>query len=82
MDDSFSVRNTADMPQIDLSDSELQNAAQAARVAAAQAECDAARQTNPGTRKLFEQSARTYLALSTKFEAERIDITSASKRHF
>ena len=70
------------MPQIDLSDSELQNAAQAARVAAAQAESDSAKQTNPGARKLFELSARSYRALSERFETECSDITSEPKRNF
>jgi uncharacterized protein YhaN len=59
------------MPSIDLTDAELQNAAQAARVAAAQAEHDAARQASSSMRPHFDASAKRYRALSEKFEQAR-----------
>ena len=59
------------MPSIDLTDSELQQAAQAARIARSQAEQDAERQGKSSTRAIFEASARRYTDLAAKFEQAR-----------
>lgn len=59
------------MSAIQLTDDELQDAAQAARVASALAEKDAEKQSSPKVRGLFENSARRFLELSEKFERAR-----------
>ena len=46
------------MPPLNLTDDELQDAAQAARIASVQAEQDADRQTNPKIKGMFDNSAR------------------------
>lgn len=56
------------MPSIDLTDSELQQAAQGARMGAVQAEKDAAQQSSPGVRANFEASAKRYRDLAAKLE--------------
>jgi hypothetical protein len=48
------------MPTIELDDSEIQNATQACRIAAVQAEQDAAKQTSPTVRATFEAAAKRY----------------------
>jgi len=57
------------MPSLDLSDDELRDAAQVARVAARQMEGDAERQTNPRITATFEAGVARYGALA--FEAAR-----------
>jgi hypothetical protein len=54
-----------------ISDDELRDAAQAARLAAAQTEGDAARQTNPRITATFEMGVARYKALAVKFERAR-----------
>ncbi len=54
------------MPTLDLSDSELQQATQACRIAAVQAEQDAAKQSSPTVRASFDGTARRYRALAEK----------------
>jgi hypothetical protein len=57
------------MATLDLSDDELQDAAQAARVACHQARQDAAKQAN--IRAAFDSTARKFCELAQKFEAAR-----------
>lgn len=59
------------MPSIELDDSELQSAAQAARVAREQALTDAGRQSSPKIREAFVKSAGTFDTLAEKFEQAR-----------
>jgi hypothetical protein len=59
------------MPSIDLTDSELQTAAQGARMGAVQAERDAEQQSSPTVRATFEASAKRYRDLAAKLERER-----------
>jgi hypothetical protein len=61
------------MPGIELSGNELRDAAQAARLAAAQAQKDATAQPNP-TRisAAFAESVERYTRLAGKFEKARI----------
>jgi hypothetical protein len=59
------------MPQIDLTDSELQQAARATRIARRQAEQDAERQGKPSTRAILEANAQRYEKLAAKFEQAR-----------
>jgi hypothetical protein len=59
------------MPLIDLPADELQQAAQAARIGAVQAETDASNQSSPTVRANFEGSARRYRDLATKLEQAR-----------
>jgi hypothetical protein len=59
------------MPDITLSNDELQSAAMACRVAMALAECDAAGQDNPRIKASFAESANRYLTLAAKFERAR-----------
>lgn len=54
-----------------LNDSEKQAAAQACRVAAMQAELDAAKQSNPDVRATFESIATRYRSLASKLENDR-----------
>lgn len=53
---------------MNLTDDEKHRAAMACRVAAVQAEKDAALQTNPQTRKTFNEEERRYRELADKFE--------------
>jgi hypothetical protein len=59
------------MPPLNLTDDELQDAAQAARIASVQAEQDADRQTNPKIKGMFDNSARRWRELADKFERAR-----------
>lgn len=59
------------MTPLQLDDDELQDAAQAARVASVQSETDAERQSNPKVKGLFENSARRFRELAEKFERAR-----------
>jgi hypothetical protein len=59
------------MPLIDLSDDELRDAAQAARLAAAQAQKDAAAQPNPRISATFGADAERYARLAEKLERAR-----------
>jgi hypothetical protein len=61
------------MPQINLAPDELQDAAQAARIAAAQAEADAEKQSSPSIRAMFDNSARRFRELAARFERARIN---------
>jgi hypothetical protein len=61
------------MPHINLSPDELQDAAQAARVAAAQAEKDAEKQSSPSIRAMFDSSARRFRELAERFERARVN---------
>jgi len=65
------------MNPLQLTDDELQDAAQAARIACVQAEKDAEKQSNPTIRGMFDNSARRWRELATKFERAR---TSPAKR--
>jgi hypothetical protein len=56
------------MPDITLSNDDLQAVAMACRIAGRQAERDAAGQENPRIRKGFIDSAARYCALATRFE--------------
>jgi hypothetical protein len=59
------------MAPLNLSDDELQDAAQAARIASVQAEQDADKQSSPRVKGLFENSARRWRELAEKFERAR-----------
>ena len=59
------------MHSVNFTDDELQDAAEAARVAALQAEGDAEKQINPTVRAMFDSSARRWRELATKFERAR-----------
>jgi hypothetical protein len=61
----------APMTALDLTDDELLDAAQAARIACAQAEKDAEKQSNPSIKSMFDSSARRWRELATKFERAR-----------
>lgn len=55
-----------------LTDTELQAAAQACRIAAVQADQDAAKQSSPSVRATFEASAKRFRELAEKLERARI----------
>jgi hypothetical protein len=57
------------MPLIELSDSELRDAAQAARMAAHRAQQDAAAQPNPRISATFAADVERYGRLAAKFES-------------
>jgi hypothetical protein len=59
------------VPAIDLTDSELRDAAQATRLAAHRAQQDAATQPNPRINATFAADAERYVRLSEKFGAAR-----------
>jgi hypothetical protein len=59
------------VPLIELSDEELKDAAQAARMAAHRAQQDAAAQPNPRIRTTFADDAKRYAQLAEKFERAR-----------
>lgn len=63
------------MNPLNLTDDELQDAAQAARIASVQAETDADRQASPRIRSMFENSARRWRELADKFERARARLT-------
>ena len=60
------------MTPLNLTDDELQDAAQAARIACTQAEKDAEKQSNPTIRGMFDSSARRWRELAAKFERARV----------
>ena len=60
------------MTALNLTDDELQDAAQAARLASVQAEKDADRQSNPSIKSLLDGSARRWRELAAKFERARV----------
>jgi hypothetical protein len=60
------------MNPLNLTDDELQDAAQAARIASVQAETDADKQSSPRVRSMFENSARRWRELADKFERARM----------
>ena len=60
------------MTPLQLTDDELQDAAQAARIACVQAEKDAEKQSNPTIKGMFDSSARRWRELAEKFERARI----------
>jgi hypothetical protein len=59
------------MPLIELSEQELRDAAQAARLAAHRAQQDAAAQLNPRISATFAADAERYARLAEKFEQAR-----------
>jgi hypothetical protein len=59
------------MPTVDLTDTELQSAAQAARIAREQALTDAAAQSSPTIRRTFQSSAEHFARLASKLEQAR-----------
>lgn len=59
------------MTTVNLSVDELRDAAQAAQLAAAQADKDAERQSNPSIKGAFDGSARRWRELARKFERAR-----------
>jgi hypothetical protein len=59
------------MKTLDFTDDELQDAAQAARIASVQAEKDSERQSNPQVKGMFDNSARRWRELANKFERAR-----------
>ena len=72
MDVHFGSRQTfRTMAPLHLTDDELQDAAQAARIASEQAERDAERHTNPTIRSMFDGTARRWRELADKFERAR-----------
>jgi hypothetical protein len=73
MHQSVDAWHASHMPNIDLAPDELQDAAQAARVAAVQAEKDAERQSNLSIRAMFDNTARRFRELAARFERARIN---------
>jgi hypothetical protein len=59
------------MTPLNLSDDELQDAAQAARIACVQAENDSEKQSSPRVKAMFDSSARRWRELAEKFERAR-----------
>jgi hypothetical protein len=59
------------VPDLTLTDDELRDAAQAARLAAAQAQSDAAVQPNPRISRTFAESVERFTRLAAKFEQVR-----------
>jgi len=59
------------MPPLNLTDDELLDAAQAARLASAQAEADAEKHVNPRIRSMHDGCARRWRELAEKFERAR-----------
>ena len=68
------------MKELQLTDDELQDAAQAARIASVQAEKDSERQSNPQVKGLFDSSARRWRELANKFERARFDADQRAPR--
>jgi hypothetical protein len=64
------------MTPLNLSDDELQDAAQAARIASVQAETDSAKQSSPRVKAMFDSSARRWRELAAKFERARVRAAS------
>jgi hypothetical protein len=63
------------MTPLNLSDDELQDAAQAARIASVQAEADSEKQSSPRVKSMFDSSARRWRELAEKFERARRGLT-------
>ena len=59
------------MNPLELTDDELLDAAEAARIACAQADKEAEKHINPTIRSMFDGSARRWRELARKFEAAR-----------
>jgi hypothetical protein len=59
------------MANLEFTDDELRDAAQAARLAAAQAEKDEAAQSNPRISATFAEAVERYTRLAEKFEEVR-----------
>jgi hypothetical protein len=74
-----SRQNFRAMTPLDLTDDELQDAAQAARIASVQAEKDADRQSNPSIKSLLDGSARRWRELAAKFERARVRTHQAGR---
>jgi len=72
MDGRYLLGKASRMPSLNLTDEELQDAAQAARIAAVQAEADANRQTNPAIKATFARCARRWRELANKFDRARV----------
>lgn len=60
------------MNPLNLTDDELQDAAQAARIACVQAETDSEKQSSPRVKSMFDSSARRWRELAEKFERARL----------
>ena len=60
------------MTPLNLTDDELQDAAQAARIACVQAENDSDKQSSPRVKAMFDSSARRWRELAEKFERARL----------
>lgn len=73
MDGTRRSRHLSAMSTLELEDVELQDAAQAARVAAAQAEKDAEKQGRSTMRVMFDRQARRFWELANKFERARAE---------
>jgi hypothetical protein len=59
------------MPSVNLCDDELQDAAQAARIASELVEKDAEKESNLKVRGMFENAARRFRELADMFERAR-----------
>lgn len=59
------------MSTIQFTDEELQDAAEAARLASAQADKEAEKQNSPRIRAMWDASARRFAELAKKFERAR-----------
>jgi hypothetical protein len=68
----FPAAKFSAMNPLNLTDDELQDAAQAARIASVQAEADAEKQSSPRVKSMFDSSARRWRELAEKFERARI----------
>jgi hypothetical protein len=71
MDGRNIARQISRMIHLDFTDDELQDAAQAARVASVQADKDAERQSNPRIKAMFDGTSRRFAELAAKFERAR-----------
>lgn len=78
MDPAPDATQTSAMARLDLTLDELGSAAQACRVAAAQAEQDAGKQSSPTVRQSFETIAKRYTDLGETFE----EVRRAASREF
>jgi len=65
------------MTPINLTDDELMDAAQAARIACVQAETDSDKQSSPRVKAMFDSSARRWRELAEKFERARARVASS-----
>lgn len=71
MDGHKSSRQISRMSTLNFTDDELQDAAEAARLASDQADKDAEKQSSPRVKAMFDGSARRYRELANKFENAR-----------